>query len=624
MKKSITRSIVSLLTVTLILAFIPKSSLAEGEETAYPLWVGETQVTSSNSSGEGWSYEGNSTQGTLKLTGIQLYSHSVQGENGYRYGIYAGYGLSLTIQLEGNNAVADGTMDTAIYSDGDIRICGTGAFLQTMANVTAIEARSLEITGVRLQCSTFNEGTVMKAAEMNIKNANISSVGSYAETGIHCTGDMSIEESVIFSGGEHTGIYVGGKLDISGDSNVAAHADEDSSTDMAIFAGTIDMHDLIITEPKRSHICEEGEGKSIYDEIFEELAKYVVIELPPIPLYVNGAQITRKYKANAEEGWSYEGDENGGTLKLTNATITNPYYNIAKARYEGCIQNENIGSSFALVIELEGTNTVGNDQSLYGIAYIWDLTIKGEGKLIVAGGNTGILGSKLIIENGADVEAGANDIAVSTGTLEIKDSSVSAQANGAGINVGSKLSISGKSHVLASVSGTGESDHALWFSELELSGVEISNPVNFHTESFHSHQTICPEGSNEAAKTVVFDYIYVPVYSVQEENGGTYVLGSNATHTITIKRDEDDQTCFDHFNNSEDGVTLDGIKLVRDVDYSAQSGSTVITLQAQTLEKLRAGEHAIVVNFDDGKAETKLTVKAKNVPNIPDTADRGY
>ena len=108
-------------------------------------------------------------------------------------------------------------------------------------------------------------------------------------------------------------------------------------------------------------------------------------------------------------------------------------------------------------------------------------------------------------------------------------------------------------------------------------------------------------------------------YSVVSTGGSTWTRGSNDTVTITVKRSEADDTCFSHFI----GVQLDGTALSAD-EFEAKAGSTVVTLYAATLEKLSDGTHTITVNFDDGKAETTLTIQAAASPNdskAPKTGD---
>ena len=96
--------------------------------------------------------------------------------------------------------------------------------------------------------------------------------------------------------------------------------------------------------------------------------------------------------------------------------------------------------------------------------------------------------------------------------------------------------------------------------------------------------------------------------------GSTWTKGSTSAVTITVKRSEADETCFSHFT----GVQIDGTTLGSG-DYEAKSGSTVVTLNDSALEKLSAGSHTVTISFDDGQAETDLTVQED--PDLPNTGD---
>ena len=95
------------------------------------------------------------------------------------------------------------------------------------------------------------------------------------------------------------------------------------------------------------------------------------------------------------------------------------------------------------------------------------------------------------------------------------------------------------------------------------------------------------------------------VYTVVTGGSSTWTKGSSGDVTIVVKRNVDDDTCFSHFTN----VQIDGTTLASG-DYEAKAGSTVVTLKASALQKLSTGTKTITVNFDDGKAETSLTIKA--------------
>ena len=106
--------------------------------------------------------------------------------------------------------------------------------------------------------------------------------------------------------------------------------------------------------------------------------------------------------------------------------------------------------------------------------------------------------------------------------------------------------------------------------------------------------------------TVTETAVSTAEYSVTSDSTSEWTLDSGVDITVTVKRSADDASCFSHF----DGVQIDGKALTAD-DYTAKSGSTIVTLKASVLQKLTAGEHTVTVLFDDGKADMILTVKEK-------------
>ena len=80
--------------------------------------------------------------------------------------------------------------------------------------------------------------------------------------------------------------------------------------------------------------------------------------------------------------------------------------------------------------------------------------------------------------------------------------------------------------------------------------------------------------------------------------------GSSEGITITVKRSPEDETCFSHFES----FRIDDAVLVKDKDYTAAKGSTVIAVSLSALSSLSAGDHSFTVLFDDGRASGKLTV----------------
>lgn len=95
-------------------------------------------------------------------------------------------------------------------------------------------------------------------------------------------------------------------------------------------------------------------------------------------------------------------------------------------------------------------------------------------------------------------------------------------------------------------------------------------------------------------------------YKIIEGADGTYALNADGTYTIRANGE------FSKFVS----VEMDG-KVVDSKNYTAKSGSTIITFSKEYMSSLSAGKHTVKVNFTDGSAETTLTVAQK------DTKDTG-
>lgn len=122
---------------------------------------------------------------------------------------------------------------------------------------------------------------------------------------------------------------------------------------------------------------------------------------------------------------------------------------------------------------------------------------------------------------------------------------------------------------------------------------------------------------------IVSDTPFVPEYTVVSEENPQWRKDQKDELIITVKRNEEDDTCIMHFET----VQIDAAELIRDTDYTAKAGSTIIRLRPAYLKQLDAGEHTLRVIFDDGKAETVFTIleaenePASDKPSSPDTSD---
>lgn len=104
------------------------------------------------------------------------------------------------------------------------------------------------------------------------------------------------------------------------------------------------------------------------------------------------------------------------------------------------------------------------------------------------------------------------------------------------------------------------------------------------------------------------------IYTVTSGSTNDWKKGSGRDAVIVISRSAEDESCLAHFVS----LKMDGSLLQRDTDYTAAAGSTVITLKADMLEKLKEGKHTVTAVFDDGEAEASLTVLKESVPDTSD------
>ena len=69
-------------------------------------------------------------------------------------------------------------------------------------------------------------------------------------------------------------------------------------------------------------------------------------------------------------------------------------------------------------------------------------------------------------------------------------------------------------------------------------------------------------------------------------------------------------------------MKADEKELVKDQDYTAVSGSTVITLSNAYLESLKEGTHEVRISFDDGEVKVSLNIsQSGRKEESPDTSD---
>ncbi len=118
----------------------------------------------------------------------------------------------------------------------------------------------------------------------------------------------------------------------------------------------------------------------------------------------------------------------------------------------------------------------------------------------------------------------------------------------------------------------------------------IGDENNKQSMWLETELTMTPQASGKA-----------PDYKFIEGAGGTWTKNTDGTLTFRANGD------FSKFT----GVKIDGANISAE-NYTAVSGSTVVTLKKNYLETLSVGNHTLTVMFNDGESSTEFTVNAAN------------
>ena len=240
-KSTIKRKIgVFLMALAMIVTMIPSWSVTANAASDYGLVVGGVEVTSSVTSGNGWSY--NPTTKTLTLNN---YSYS---KDGWVQGDYSGgiYSLSdLKIELIGNNSVNNTfshqyNYSCGIYVSGKLTITGTGSLTTSggsgadgkgsygiMAGGLTVNSGTVTATGGTAK-ESYGIGTVGSSKDIIVNGGTITATGAvstvYGSCGIQCSGDFKMtdgrvtakSQGVSNSGSQSCGISSGASIRCSG------------------------------------------------------------------------------------------------------------------------------------------------------------------------------------------------------------------------------------------------------------------------------------------------------------------------------------------------------------------------------------------------------------------------
>lgn len=93
-------------------------------------------------------------------------------------------------------------------------------------------------------------------------------------------------------------------------------------------------------------------------------------------------------------------------------------------------------------------------------------------------------------------------------------------------------------------------------------------------------------------------------YTVVEGAAQKWTKDTASNIIIRVKRNINDNTTIKHFV----ALQIDGKALIKDTDYTVSEGSIIVSVKPATLQNLANGIHRVTFVFDDGKAETTLTI----------------
>ena len=323
-------------------------------DDAYPIWVGEKQLSASVTSGDGWEYQGNAAGGTLTLNNAVITENL--HENAYIYSE-----VPLKIVLVGNNTIGkeryqdEDKVANGIRVEGDLEISGNGSLCSTgktngiegLSNITITDTNvkaqgdyysisldedsTLTISGSKVETVARVYGVYgppgsvvyIKNSEFSalIENSGIQAGSVYIQDGskvnvvagftaVGAVDILSFEDSdVTLRGNTGYGMTAGEKIDvISGTVRVyGGYSVAFCTKDIII------DNNMVITTPAGGYVAADSFGQNRICNSNGSVAKDVVIEAADVKLYHNGS----KDLVSLDKRMATEGETVTVTVKST-------------------------------------------------------------------------------------------------------------------------------------------------------------------------------------------------------------------------------------------------------------------------------------------------------------------
>ena len=607
------RVLALVLTALLLAALLPTAAMAE---EAYPLWVGGVQVTGENKGdilGDGTAkYEGDATGGTLTLTNANI-TGSYTDTSSVSSNIYVGTNLSLTIQLTGENKLSGADRGISSYA-GDLTITGDG----------------------KLQSTGSNAGIATGGSKLEIRGAIVEAKGDTVG-----------------------GIYSAGSVIISGDSVVTATGKEYA---ICAWYGEITLNDgLIVVEPAGAapgksswiwkSILKDGEvqtsakigkpctvtvatsanGTVTADKTTACRGDTVTLTLAPETGY---ALDTLTVKQGETDITPTKGNDTTYTFEMPAGDVTvtasfKPQKFTIKFVNDDGTELQSSEWEYGAMPKYKGATPTKEQDEQYTYAFKgWTpnvTAVKGEATYTATYDKT-LRKYKITFVNDDGTELQSGEVEYGQ-TPAFEGETPTKEPD-------EQYTYTFKEWTPALEAVKGEATYTAAYDKTlrKYAVTFVSNGETFSSSEVEYGKTAAEPDDDPVRTGYIFDGWYADEdgkqiydfdtvitgdttiyakwtqikYSVVSGGSTVYTKNSGKELVITVKRTPGDDVCFIHFKS----VQIDGKELTKDTDYTAKSGSTVITLKPTALAKLTSGNHTVTIVFDDGKVNTGLTIKA--------------
>ena len=593
------------------------------EVTHYKVWIGDTEITSENLDGEGWSFDPASSTLTLN-------NPTISGNHPTTWAYSALICSEIDLVVTGTAGItANGSDEMVIFCDRNLTFRNCDLTLTSASSDCvfayhgniSVESGNLRATGneggiFSFESVSISGGTVTAKSEkrdgikaqygtINISGGTVEGSGAHGITAtvnaVSITGG-----SVKAVGTEQSGLY--GEEIIVGNDVIRLEAkgvvNMDYSYHGAIQAGTkITIGDrLIFTEPQGGYADNDSEYKCIRDDKGKAAEKALLepgclvtfkdwdgttLQSGPVakgkapsytgeePVRDEDAQYTYSFKGWKDDGGTEYGKDE--TLPAVQSSVTyTAVYTQMPRQYTVTFLDEGGAELLSGLVDYGQAPSYTGETPTKEMDADYTYTFKGwkdEGGAEYAADDTL-----------PAVEGHATYTAVYEATPRIYSVTVKDDGHGSG----EATPTEGPRGTRVTLKATPRKGYE--FKEWKV----ISGGVSVSGNSFEI-------GGEDVVVKAVFQAVS---YKVTDGGGTIWTKGSNKNVSVTVKRSPDDSSCFSHFT----GVQIDGKDLAAG-DYEAKAGSTVVTLKAATLEKLSTGKHKVTIVFDDGSAKTNITLK---------------